>query len=244
MAPPTPRPGPCRHTAALYGSEACVQLLLARGARVAALNGDDGTTALHDAAAGGYTAILRTLVDAARRRDAAAPAGGGQAGAAGDGEASTSGAAAGGDDGAPAAAAGAAAAGEPAAAGGEAAAGAGVGTVDLDAFVNAQDSEGETPLHNAARGGHAEAVRYLLSLGADPLLPANDGSLPIDEAQDEGVAAILQDAMDAEEGEEGGAAEAGAAEADAGEAQEEAGAAPGAAPAVESGEGAPAEGSK
>lgn len=71
---------------------------------MAALNCEDGTTALHDAAAGGYTSIMRILVDAAREQL---------------GKPAAAGAAAGGGDGA----AEGAAEGEAAAAGGEAAAG-------------------------------------------------------------------------------------------------------------------------
>jgi hypothetical protein len=41
-------------------------VLLERGARVDALNREDGTTPLHDAAAGGYCGILRLIADAAR----------------------------------------------------------------------------------------------------------------------------------------------------------------------------------
>lgn len=33
----------------------------------------------------------------------------------------------------------------------------------------AADEDGDTPLHNAARGNHAEVVQLLLSSGADPL---------------------------------------------------------------------------
>jgi hypothetical protein len=32
--------------------------------------------------------------------------------------------------------------------------------------LQVQDEDGDTPLHNAARGGHARVVRYLLAEGA------------------------------------------------------------------------------
>jgi Ankyrin repeats (many copies) len=35
-------------------------------------------------------------------------------------------------------------------------------------LVHAKDDDGDTPLHNAARGGHAEVVQFLLLEGADP----------------------------------------------------------------------------
>lgn len=34
------------------------------------------------------------------------------------------------------------------------------------ALVPAVDNDGDTALHNACRGGHAEVVRYLIGLGA------------------------------------------------------------------------------
>lgn len=42
----------CLHVACLYGHQACVELLLAKGADANAVNSEDGSTALHDAAAG------------------------------------------------------------------------------------------------------------------------------------------------------------------------------------------------
>jgi hypothetical protein len=61
-----------------------VELLLAAGARADALNPEDGTSVLHDAAAGGYTTILRILVDAARTQLLHGADGPGAGGAAGD----------------------------------------------------------------------------------------------------------------------------------------------------------------
>ncbi|GBF91066.1 hypothetical protein Rsub_03922 [Raphidocelis subcapitata] len=224
------------HTAALYGSEECVKVLLAAGARVDALNSEDATSVLHDAAAGGYATILRLLVDAARDQLAG---GGGGAAAAGEAEgeqqrgereegskAEEGGAAVGGE----AAAAegeqgkeeekgeeeeGAAAAGKASKGEGEeeaeeeAAAPPPAPPRTLLALVNCVDSEGETALHNAARGGHVEAVRLLLALGADPSIAARDGSLAVDEPEDDGVAAIIQEAMNAAGGGDADAAAGG-----------------------------------
>ena len=43
--------------------------------------------------------------------------------------------------------------------------------LDADAScVNVADNEGDTPLHNAARGGHEEVARLLVARGADATL--------------------------------------------------------------------------
>jgi hypothetical protein len=183
---------------------------------VDALNSADGTSVLHDAAAGGYTSILRALVDAARKQLKKPKAGGdaGKEAPAAEGAAEVSGG--GGGDKEPAAAAG----GEEG--GGEEGGDGPAAPRTLGDLINHQDSEGETALHNAARGNHVEAVRFLLALGADPFIAANDGTLPVEEPEDEGVAAIVQAAMDAieeggEEGDEEGGEEEGAAGAGEGE---------------------------
>jgi hypothetical protein len=73
-------PGPdgdtALHLAALYGRAGCARRLLAAGADAGAANPEDGTLPLHDAAAGGYDAIVDLLLESA--------GGGGGAGA-GDG---------------------------------------------------------------------------------------------------------------------------------------------------------------
>lgn len=51
------------HIACLYGTTACVQQLLDHGCDPTAVNPEDGTTVLHDAAAGGYLEIVELLVD-------------------------------------------------------------------------------------------------------------------------------------------------------------------------------------
>lgn len=51
------------HLASLYGHTECVRLLLAKGARADVADAD-GALPLHDAAAGGYTAICEMLLDA------------------------------------------------------------------------------------------------------------------------------------------------------------------------------------
>ncbi|KAF8067205.1 Espnl [Scenedesmus sp. PABB004] len=52
------------HLAALYGHADCAAHLLAAGAAADAVNPDDGTTPLHDAAAGGHEAIAAALLAA------------------------------------------------------------------------------------------------------------------------------------------------------------------------------------
>jgi len=200
------------HIASLFGSEECVKLLLAAGARVDAINVEDGTSALHDAAAGGYARILRLLVDAAERQldwrgvGAAAPAG------AGDSAGAAAAAAADGEEEEEEEGANADALSQPAAApAAPAAAGAATPAV-VTAFINLRDLEGETALHTAARGNHLGCVELLLALGADPLIAANDGgSLAVGEAEDDDVVAVLQAAMEAAEAAGGGGGGGGGA---------------------------------
>ena len=44
--------------------------------------------------------------------------------------------------------------------------------------MNAQDDDGFAPLHHACRRGNTKMVELLLSSGANPLLPDNDGKPP------------------------------------------------------------------
>ena len=46
---------------------------------------------------------------------------------------------------------------------------------DIDA-MNAQDSNGWSPIHEAARSGHVEAIRFLVEAGADIGAKTNSGS--------------------------------------------------------------------
>lgn len=50
------------------------------------------------------------------------------------------------------------------------------------ANVNARDTEGKTPLHHAAAGGHVQTTQTLLELGADPDLRDDSGQLAVDYA--------------------------------------------------------------
>jgi len=88
-APPGPLlvslPGPdgdsALHLCALYGRAACARRLLDAGADAGAVNPDDGTLPLHDAAAGGHDAIVALLLE----RGAAGGADGAGGGGGGDG---------------------------------------------------------------------------------------------------------------------------------------------------------------
>lgn len=59
----------------------------------------------------------------------------------------------------------------------------------------AADEDGDTPLHNAARGNHAEVVQFLLSLGADPRARNSEGHTPAQEADEEPVIELLKQAI-------------------------------------------------
>lgn len=51
------------HLACLYGHKPCVEALVAAGCALGPVNTEDGTTPLHDAAAGGYLELVQLLVD-------------------------------------------------------------------------------------------------------------------------------------------------------------------------------------
>jgi hypothetical protein len=53
------------HLACLYGNKPCVETLIAAGCQLDVINSLDGTSPLHDAAAGGYLGIAQLLVDKA-----------------------------------------------------------------------------------------------------------------------------------------------------------------------------------
>ena len=48
------------------------------------------------------------------------------------------------------------------------------------ALLQAVDSDGDTPLHNAVRGEHAAVVQYLVERGADVTLKNGAGQTPRD----------------------------------------------------------------
>jgi len=52
--------------------------------------------------------------------------------------------------------------------------------VHFGADANIADSHLRTPLHRAAQFGHVEAVRLLLSLGANPIAKDENGWTPLD----------------------------------------------------------------
>ena len=59
----------------------------------------------------------------------------------------------------------------------------------------AADEDGDTPLHNAARGNHTEVVQLLLSHGADPRARNAEGHTPAQEADEEPVIELLKKAI-------------------------------------------------
>jgi ankyrin repeat protein len=59
------------------------------------------------------------------------------------------------------------------------------------ANIEVKDTDGDTPLHNAARIGHLPIVKALVSIGADILAANNEGHLPIHVALNSAVAKCL-----------------------------------------------------
>ena len=57
---------------------------------------------------------------------------------------------------------------------------------------NAPNKYGETPIHVAARNGHTEIVKILVSLTDNPNAPTNNGDTPIDVAITEEICQILK----------------------------------------------------
>jgi ankyrin repeat protein len=63
------------------------------------------------------------------------------------------------------------------------------------ADINKQSSDGCTPIHAAVQGGGSRAVALLIDYGADLFIENDNGALPIEETENEGIIAILQQAM-------------------------------------------------
>ena len=63
------------------------------------------------------------------------------------------------------------------------------------ADINKQSSDGCTPIHAAVQGGSSRAVALLIDYGADMFIENENGALPIEETENEGIIAILQQAM-------------------------------------------------
>ena len=66
--------------------------------------------------------------------------------------------------------------------------------LDAGTDVDAKDGFGlgRTPLHFAAREGHKKIVELLIDKGADMNAKANDGTTPLDMADDKETAALLR----------------------------------------------------
>lgn len=65
LCPAGPDGDTALHLACLYGHKACVDALVAAGCKLDPVNSEDGTSPLHDAAAGGYLDIVTLLLDKA-----------------------------------------------------------------------------------------------------------------------------------------------------------------------------------
>jgi ankyrin repeat protein len=53
---------------------------------------------------------------------------------------------------------------------------------ELHFNVNARDQNGYTPLHHAAARGDNELIKYLMSMGADPMVISRRGQTVVDMA--------------------------------------------------------------
>jgi len=58
-------------------------------------------------------------------------------------------------------------------------------------YDRTQDTDGDTALHNAARGGHLDVVQYLLQQGADPSVVNQQSKTAAAEAEEPQVVAAL-----------------------------------------------------
>ncbi|NQU44885.1 ankyrin repeat domain-containing protein [bacterium] len=63
--------------------------------------------------------------------------------------------------------------------------------IEHGANVNAKNSQGDTPLHDAIRVGYMDVIPILLNHGADPMIPNNNGKTPLDFARDEKRSSVV-----------------------------------------------------
>ena len=68
--------------------------------------------------------------------------------------------------------------------------------IDKGAQIEAKDSDGWNPLHNAAMEGHIEIVRLLCDRGADIEARSDNGRRPLQYAAQNGHISIVEDLIE------------------------------------------------